>query len=316
MTLQTKLVALVSAIGADIKQLQNNSGNGANETAPEPDSIYRLYPDSDYVCRLVETRYANGAASSRSWLGGYTNGQYTKLTEAFFAKDGYSLLRLNLFDITYYPGTSVVKSQTINITRDVGVAANYRLFNDVVRVKSQTPDEIWTNYTEQEDKAVFNGTSAEMGITAIPFTAGTQYAEFYFDSSNTKHAIIGIAPSSFDIQTGVIGSNGSNSASYDTLTGNLSYNGQVFATAAVPMGVTNCTYCFNIDTSANKVTVHHVAGTTVTTVIDVTLPMSFEGCYFVFSGKDSYNRTKFRCNYGDYDWARAGSFNGAFNTFK
>ena len=314
MSLNQKLTALVQAIGADIKQLKSTSG----ESKETPDSVYRLYPDSDYVCRVIETLYDTGEVKSRSWLGGLVNGQYTTLIEAFFDRDGYSLLRLNRFDILYYPGTSVVMSQRVNVTLSINNVPKFQLFNDLIRIKSQTPDEVWTNFTQWEDKSVFNGTSSEMGTVTTPFSTGIQYAEFFFDASNTKHAVIGIALGSFDLQTGAIGDTNFDSIGFDTSTGNLLYGGGTLSVGS-PMSVTSCTYGFRIEVATKTFTVYHIAGSTITTVGTVVLPMVLEGGYFVFTGKDPYTRTKFRCNYQDFGWDYADGASGttgSFSTFK
>lgn len=318
MTLQTKLVALVSAIGADIKQLQNNSGNGANETAPEPESTHRLYPDTDYVCCLTETRWYNSEIKSRSWLGGLTDGQYTTRTEAFFAKDGNHLLRFNTYNLNYYPGTSVLKAEVVSSTKSIADAPTLRLFNDLIRIKSQTPSEVWTNYTQWADYTVFNGVSGEIGVSALPIAAGEQYVEFYFDNANTAHAAFGLMLPSFNIDQDTLGGTNFDSIAYITQTGELRYGGSAFATGT-PGGVTNCTYSLRLNVANSQFTLYRTEGGNTTTVLNITSPMILNGAYFVFTGINQFIRTKFRVNYGDFGWdygAGAVGTNGAVATFK
>ena len=319
MTLQTKLVALVSAIGADIKQLQNNSGNGANETAPEPESTHRLYPDTDYVCCLTETRWYNSEIKSRSWLGGLTDGQYTTRTEAFFAKDGSHLLRLNFYNLNYYPGTSVLKGEILSSTKSIADSPRNTLFNDLIRIKSQTPLEVWTSYTQWGDNSVFNGTSSEIGMSALPIAEGVQYIEYFFDASNTAHAAFGLALGSFNIDQDTLGGANFDSIVYNTQTGELRYGGSAFATASAPAGVTNCTYGIKLNVSNDQLTVYRTQSSVSTTMLNITCPMVLNGAYFVFTGASQFTRTKFRVNYGAFDWdyadAAAGTF-GATATFK
>lgn len=283
------------------------------ESQGEPQSMYRLYPDSDYVCRITETRYPTGNYQSRSWLGGLVNGQYTTRTEAFFAKDGKTLLRMNWFDLTYYSGTSVLKSEVVNTTKSIANAQRVIVSNDLIRVKSNTPSEVWTNYTQWTDYTVFNGTSNEKGTTMTPFSSGIQYAEFKFEASNTSNAIIGIALGSFDLQTGVIGDSGTDSISYDTQTAGVKYNGSVIATGGV-FGATDCTYGFIINTETNGLAVYRIVAGTPTLIVSTISPMPLSGGYFVYSGKDPYVRTKFRTNYGDFGWDYQAGSTGTFGT--
>ena len=318
MTLQTRLAALVSAIGADIKQLKS-SGGGATESAPDPESTDRLYPDADYVCRLTETRWYNSEIKSRSWLGGLTDGQYTTRTEAFFAKDGSHLLRLNFYNLNYYPGTSVLKGEILSSTKSIADAPRNVLFNDLIRIKSQTPLEVWTSYTQWGDNSVFNGTSSEIGISALPIAEGVHYAEFYFDTANTAHAAFGLALGSFNIDQDVLGGTNFDSIVYITQTGELRYGGAAFATAASPAGVTNCTYSIRLNVANSQFTVFRTEGGVTSTILDITSPMILNGAYFVFTGINQFIRTKFRVNYGEFGWdygdGAVGTY-GATATFK
>lgn len=317
MTLQTRLAALVSAIGADIKQLKS-SGGGATESAPDPESTHRLYPDADYVCRLTETRWYNSEIKSRSWLGGLTDGQYTTRNEAIFAKNGYTLLQFNTFNLNYYPNTSVLKSEYISTTKSISDGPTMMLFNDLVRIKSQTPSEIWTSFTQWGDNTVFNGTSLEIGVSALPIAAGAHYAEFYFDGTNSAHAIFGIALDTFNIDQDTLGGANFDSVVYNTQTGQLRYGDNAFSTATAA-DVTECTYSLKLDVSNNAFTIYRTAGGNTTTVLSITSPMTLNGAYFIYSGANSFVRTKFRVNYGDFGWdysAGATGTNGARATFK
>lgn len=313
MTLQAQLASVISAIGADIKQLKNSpSAGAAQETTPDPESTHRLYPDADYVCRLTETYYPSNKLKSRSWLETVIDGQYTTRTEALFAKDGSHLLRLNFYNLNYYPGTSVLKGEILSSTKSIADSPRNTLFNDLIRIKSQTPLEVWTSYTQWGDNSVFNGTSSEIGMSALPVAEGVQYIEYFFDSANTAHAAFGLALGSFNIDQDTLGGANLDSIVYNTQTGELRYGGSVFASASAPAGVTNCTYSVKLNVSNNQLTVYHTQGGVTATMLNITCPMVLNGAYFVFTGASQFTRTKFRVNYGEFDWDYA---DGALGTF-
>ena len=313
MTLQTKLAALISAIGADIKLLKTGY-----ESQDTPESTRRLYPDADYVCRMTETLWYSSELKSRSWLGTLVDGQYTTRTEAFFAKDGNHLLRFNTYNLNYYPGTSVLKAEVVSSTKSIADAPTLRLFNDLIRIKSQTPSEVWTNYTQWTDYTVFNGVSGEIGMSALPIAEGEQYVEFYFDNTNTAHAAFGLALSTFNIDQDTLGGANFDSVVYNTQTGEFRYGGAAFATGT-PGGVTNCTYSLRLNVTTKQLIIYRTQNGITTTALDIVSPMNLNGAYFVFSGINQFTRTKFRVNYGEFGWdyaAGATGTNGAVATFK